>query len=166
MPGGSHRSSPSHAGRWGNRTEAARGSLRGLHQARPDCRRRERRRCVLLLPGNVVLGSEPGPVSCHYSIRPESARLLKMASPSHTFHFVSGAGTRVDSRFHWARVKDETTSGRPSSALNSRPRIPGNRTRRIGLRFASTRWNAWPRWSSRVTRPATRNIPFRAGSRH
>jgi uncharacterized protein YbjT (DUF2867 family) len=38
----------------------------------------------------------------------EAARLLKSTSPSHTFHFLSGAGTRVGSRFMWARVKGET----------------------------------------------------------
>lgn len=95
----------------------------------------------------------------------ESARLLKMASPSHTFHFVSGAGTRADSRFHWARVKGETISGRPSLVHNSLPPTPGNPTRRPGPLSASTRWNAWRRWSLRVTRPAMRNTRSRAGSR-
>jgi uncharacterized protein YbjT (DUF2867 family) len=47
----------------------------------------------------------------------ESARLLKMASPSHTFHFVSGAGTRVDSRFRWARVKGEAEQALKAMSL-------------------------------------------------
>jgi uncharacterized protein YbjT (DUF2867 family) len=38
----------------------------------------------------------------------EAARVLNAVSPSHTFHFVSGGGTRLDSRFMWARVKAET----------------------------------------------------------
>ena len=38
----------------------------------------------------------------------EAARVLKAASPSHTFHFVSGNGTSLESRFMWARVKAET----------------------------------------------------------
>lgn len=38
----------------------------------------------------------------------EAARRLKEASPGHTFHFLSGAGTRLDSGMMWARVKAET----------------------------------------------------------
>ncbi len=38
----------------------------------------------------------------------EAARVLKAASPSHTFHFVSGGSTSLESRFMWARVKAET----------------------------------------------------------
>ena len=34
----------------------------------------------------------------------EAARVLKSASPAHTYHFVSGGSTNVNSRFMWARV--------------------------------------------------------------
>jgi uncharacterized protein YbjT (DUF2867 family) len=37
-----------------------------------------------------------------------AARALKAASPAAVFHFVSGQGARLDSRFMWARVKAET----------------------------------------------------------
>ena len=37
-----------------------------------------------------------------------AARQLKKSSPSATFHFISGQGTRIDSRMLWARVKGET----------------------------------------------------------
>ena len=36
-----------------------------------------------------------------------AARALASASPSASFHFISGKGTRADSRFMWARVKAE-----------------------------------------------------------
>jgi uncharacterized protein YbjT (DUF2867 family) len=36
-----------------------------------------------------------------------AASALKAASPSASFHFISGKGTRADSRFMWARVKAE-----------------------------------------------------------
>lgn len=38
----------------------------------------------------------------------EAARQLKRGSPDAVMHFVSGQGTRLDSRFLWARVKAET----------------------------------------------------------
>jgi len=37
-----------------------------------------------------------------------AARALKAASPAATFHFISGAGADLNSRFMWARVKAET----------------------------------------------------------
>jgi uncharacterized protein YbjT (DUF2867 family) len=37
-----------------------------------------------------------------------AAQMLKIKSPAATFHFISGQGTRPDSRFMWARVKAET----------------------------------------------------------
>jgi uncharacterized protein YbjT (DUF2867 family) len=37
-----------------------------------------------------------------------AARQLRSASRSAVMHFVSGGGTRIDSRFMWARVKAET----------------------------------------------------------
>jgi uncharacterized protein YbjT (DUF2867 family) len=37
-----------------------------------------------------------------------AARLLRQRSPGAAFHFVSGAGTRLDSGMMWARVKAET----------------------------------------------------------
>ncbi|HET9010478.1 MAG TPA: NAD(P)H-binding protein [Gemmatimonadaceae bacterium] len=36
-----------------------------------------------------------------------AATALKSASPAASFHFISGQGTRADSRFMWARVKAE-----------------------------------------------------------
>ena len=36
-----------------------------------------------------------------------AAGTLSRTSPSASFHFISGAGTRADSRFMWARVKAE-----------------------------------------------------------
>src|SRR4051812_21215825 len=36
-----------------------------------------------------------------------AANALKAASPSASFHFISGKSTRADSRFMWARVKAE-----------------------------------------------------------
>jgi uncharacterized protein YbjT (DUF2867 family) len=39
-----------------------------------------------------------------------AARALRAASPDAAFHYVSGTGTRADSRFNWARVKAETES--------------------------------------------------------
>jgi uncharacterized protein YbjT (DUF2867 family) len=36
-----------------------------------------------------------------------AARALRAASPAAIFHFISGAGTRLDSRYMWARVKAE-----------------------------------------------------------
>jgi uncharacterized protein YbjT (DUF2867 family) len=36
-----------------------------------------------------------------------AARLLRARSPEAAFHFISGQGTRADSRFVWARVKAE-----------------------------------------------------------
>jgi uncharacterized protein YbjT (DUF2867 family) len=47
----------------------------------------------------------------------EAARLLKSTSPLHTFHFLSGSGTRVGSRFLWARVKGETEKALKASGL-------------------------------------------------
>jgi uncharacterized protein YbjT (DUF2867 family) len=37
-----------------------------------------------------------------------AARAVHAASPDAVFHFISGQGTRADSRFMWARVKAET----------------------------------------------------------
>jgi uncharacterized protein YbjT (DUF2867 family) len=37
-----------------------------------------------------------------------AAQMLKRQSPEALFHFISGQGTRPDSRFMWARVKAET----------------------------------------------------------
>lgn len=37
-----------------------------------------------------------------------AAGMLKDKSPDAVFHFISGQGTRLDSRFMWARVKAET----------------------------------------------------------
>lgn len=37
-----------------------------------------------------------------------AARALQAKSPDAVFHFISGQGTRADSRFMWARVKAET----------------------------------------------------------
>jgi uncharacterized protein YbjT (DUF2867 family) len=37
-----------------------------------------------------------------------AAHALKAQSPGAAFHFISGQGTRLDSRFLWARVKAET----------------------------------------------------------
>src|SRR3954447_6923747 len=37
-----------------------------------------------------------------------AARALHEQSPAAAFHFISGSGTRLDSRFMWARVKAET----------------------------------------------------------
>lgn len=37
-----------------------------------------------------------------------AARMLRQHSPSAAFHFISGQGTRLDSRMMWARVKAET----------------------------------------------------------
>jgi uncharacterized protein YbjT (DUF2867 family) len=37
-----------------------------------------------------------------------AAEQLKSASPNAVLHFISGHGTRLDSRFMWARVKAET----------------------------------------------------------
>jgi uncharacterized protein YbjT (DUF2867 family) len=37
-----------------------------------------------------------------------AARTLKAHSPGAVFHFISGQGTRLDSRMMWARVKAET----------------------------------------------------------
>jgi len=37
-----------------------------------------------------------------------AARALKAQSPGAAFHFISGQGTRLTSRFMWARVKAET----------------------------------------------------------
>lgn len=38
----------------------------------------------------------------------QAARMLKEHSPDASFHFISGQGTRLDSRMMWARVKAET----------------------------------------------------------
>ena len=43
-----------------------------------------------------------------YSYTMEIAGRLKEGSPDAVFHFLSGAGTKVDGRFMWARVKGET----------------------------------------------------------
>jgi hypothetical protein len=37
-----------------------------------------------------------------------AAKSLRAASPKAVFHFISGASTRLDSRYMWARVKAET----------------------------------------------------------
>jgi uncharacterized protein YbjT (DUF2867 family) len=37
-----------------------------------------------------------------------AARTLRAQSPAAAFHFISGQGTKLDSRFLWARVKAET----------------------------------------------------------
>ncbi len=37
-----------------------------------------------------------------------AARTLRERSPGASFHYISGGGTRLDSRFMWARVKAET----------------------------------------------------------
>ncbi|MGZ5496467.1 MAG: hypothetical protein ACXWFO_06910, partial [Candidatus Aminicenantales bacterium] len=37
-----------------------------------------------------------------------AARTLELQSPTSAFHFISGQGTRLDSRMMWARVKAET----------------------------------------------------------
>lgn len=37
-----------------------------------------------------------------------AAHALKAHSPAAAFHYISGRGTRIDSRFMWARVKGET----------------------------------------------------------
>ncbi|HEX6372834.1 MAG TPA: NAD(P)H-binding protein [Longimicrobium sp.] len=40
-----------------------------------------------------------------------AARMLRRHSPAAAFHFISGQGTRLDSRMMWARVKAETERG-------------------------------------------------------
>jgi hypothetical protein len=42
-----------------------------------------------------------------YDYTMETARLLEQHSPEAIFHFLSGAGTNVNGRFMWARVKGE-----------------------------------------------------------
>jgi uncharacterized protein YbjT (DUF2867 family) len=37
-----------------------------------------------------------------------AAQMLKIQNPDAVFHFISGQGTNLDSRFMWARVKAET----------------------------------------------------------
>src|SRR4030095_12851567 len=43
-----------------------------------------------------------------YDFALAGARALRAASPSATFHFISGKSTALDSRYMWARVKAET----------------------------------------------------------
>lgn len=43
-----------------------------------------------------------------YSFAVAAARFLREQSPGATFHFISGQGTSLSSRFMWARVKAET----------------------------------------------------------
>lgn len=43
-----------------------------------------------------------------YDFAMAAAAALRKASPGATFHFVSGSGAALDSRFMWARVKAET----------------------------------------------------------
>jgi uncharacterized protein YbjT (DUF2867 family) len=43
-----------------------------------------------------------------YDFALAAARMVQENSPAAAFHFISGAGTRLDSRFMWARVKGET----------------------------------------------------------
>lgn len=43
-----------------------------------------------------------------YDFALAAARALRAGSPTAAFHFISGQGTSVDSRFMWARVKGET----------------------------------------------------------
>jgi len=52
-----------------------------------------------------------------YTYALEAARAMKEASPDHTFHFVSGSGTRVGSRLMWARVKGETEEALKGAGL-------------------------------------------------
>jgi uncharacterized protein YbjT (DUF2867 family) len=47
----------------------------------------------------------------------EAARVLKESSPRLVFHFISGNGTCLDSRFMWARVKAETEEALKASGL-------------------------------------------------
>jgi len=43
-----------------------------------------------------------------YDFALAAARALRAGSPAAAFHFISGQGASVDSRFMWARVKGET----------------------------------------------------------
>ncbi len=43
-----------------------------------------------------------------YDYAMAAARALRQGSPAAAFHFISGAGAALDSRFMWARVKAET----------------------------------------------------------
>ncbi len=43
-----------------------------------------------------------------YDFALAAAKALQLQSPTAAFHFISGQGTRLDSRMMWARVKAET----------------------------------------------------------
>ena len=48
-----------------------------------------------------------------------AARALRQQSPAAAFHFISGAGTALDSRFMWARVKAETERARAAGTFRT-----------------------------------------------
>jgi uncharacterized protein YbjT (DUF2867 family) len=50
---------------------------------------------------------EPDYRRIHYDFPMAAAALLRERSPSAVFHYISGGGTRLDSRWMWARVKGE-----------------------------------------------------------
>ena len=44
-----------------------------------------------------------------------AAQTLRTNSPNAAFHFISGKGTNINSRFMWARVKAQTETSQPST---------------------------------------------------
>jgi uncharacterized protein YbjT (DUF2867 family) len=65
--------------------------------------------CLFCLGVSVTqVPDEPGYRRITHDFALAAARMVKKSSPEAVFHFISGNGAALDSRFMWARVKAET----------------------------------------------------------
>jgi uncharacterized protein YbjT (DUF2867 family) len=65
--------------------------------------------CLFCLGISVTqVSGEPAYRQITHDFAMAAARMTKARSPQAAFHYISGRGTRLDSRFMWARVKAES----------------------------------------------------------
>lgn len=64
--------------------------------------------CLFCLGVSVTQVSKEEFVKISHDYPISAARKLKAESPSAAFHYISGTGTRADSRTFWSKVKGET----------------------------------------------------------
>lgn len=64
--------------------------------------------CLFCLGVSVTQVSKEEYAKISHDYPVAAAKALKMESPAAAFHYISGAGTRAESRTFWARVKGQT----------------------------------------------------------
>jgi len=64
--------------------------------------------CLFCLGTSVTQVSKQDYVKISHDYPVAAAKMLKRGSPGAAFHYISGAGTRAESRTFWSKVKGET----------------------------------------------------------